>query len=109
MSEIVKLTLVTLTKKVKSSYIGYANAQLKKVETHRRWLLNPPKKKPTAEDFNFNELYKPLSLSEINAFMYFLWLVIRDCIEYLEPAEELKYILQEKIDYKQIFLNHRFP
>jgi hypothetical protein len=98
-----------LTKKVKSSYIGYANAQLRKVETHRRWLLNPPKKKPKAEDFNFNELYKPLSLSEINAFMYFLWLVVRDCIEYLEPAEELKYILQEKIDYKQIFLNHRFP
>jgi predicted nucleotidyltransferase len=32
-----------------------------------------------------------------------------DCIEYLQPAEELKTLLQEKIDYKQIFLNHRFP
>ncbi len=98
-----------LTKKVKSSYIGYANAQLKKVETHRRWLLNPPKKEPKPEDFNFTELYKPLSLSEINAFMNFIWIVVRDCIEYLEPAEELRYIIQEKIDYKQIFLNHRFP
>lgn len=98
-----------LTKKVRYSYIGYANAQLKKVETHRRWLLNPPKREPKAEDFNFTDLYKPLSLSEINAFMNFLWIVVRDCIEYLEPAEELKIILQEKIDYKQIFLNHRFP
>jgi hypothetical protein len=98
-----------LTKKVKSTYIGYANAQLKKVETHRRWLLHPPKKEPYPEDFNFTELYKPLSLSEINAFMNFLWIVVRDCIEYLEPAEELRYILQEKIDYKQIFLEHRFP
>lgn len=98
-----------LTKKVKSSYIGYANAQLKKVETHRRWLLNPPQKKPKPEDFKFTDLYKPLSLSEINYFMNFLWLVVRDCIEYLEPAEELRTILQEKIDYKQIFLNHRFP
>lgn len=98
-----------LTKKVKSSYIGYANAQLKKVETHRRWLLNPPKTKPKPEDFKFTNLYKPLSLSEINYFMNFLWLVVRDCIEYLEPAEELRTILQEKIDYKQIFLNHRFP
>ncbi len=98
-----------LTKKVKSSYIGYANAQLRKVETHRRWLLDPPKQKPTPEDFGFTDLYKPLSLSEINAFMNFLWLVVRDCIEYLQPAEELKTLLQEKIDYKQIFLNHRFP
>ena len=98
-----------LTKKVKSSYIGYANAQLRKVETHRRWLLAPPKQKPTPEDFGFSDLYKPLSLSEINAFMNFLWLVVRDCIEYLQPVEELKILLQEKIDYKQIFLNHRFP
>lgn len=98
-----------LTKKVKASYIGYANAQLKKVETHRKWLLNPPKSNPKPEDFGFTDLYKPLSLSEINAFMNFLWMVVRDCIEYLQPAEELKTILQEKIDYKQIFLNHRFP
>jgi hypothetical protein len=61
-----------LSKKVKSSYIGYANAQLKKVETHRRWLLNPPKKNPKPEDFGFTDLYKPLSLSEINVFMNFL-------------------------------------
>jgi predicted nucleotidyltransferase len=98
-----------LSKKVKSSYIGYANAQLKKVETHRRWLLNPPKKNPKPEDFGFTDLYKPLSLSEINVFMNFLWMVVRDCVEYLQPAAELKTILQEKIDYKQIFLNHRFP
>ena len=98
-----------LTKKVKASYIGYANAQLRKVETHRRWLLDPPQRKPKPEDFGFTDLYKPLNLSELNAFFYFLWLVVRDCIEYLEPAEELKTLLLEKIDYKQVFLNHRFP
>jgi uncharacterized protein len=98
-----------LTKQVKSSYIGYANAQLKKVETHRKWLLNPPQKKPEPIDFGFSDLYKPLSLSELNAFFYFLWLVVRDCIEYLQPAEELRNLLLEKIDYKQLFLDHRFP
>jgi uncharacterized protein len=98
-----------LTKKVRSSYIGYANAQLKKVETHQRWLLNPPEREPKAEDFGFNDLYKPLSLSELNAFFNFLWLTVKDCIEYLEPAEELRDLLLEKIDYKQVFLNHRFP
>jgi uncharacterized protein len=98
-----------LTKKVRSSYIGYANAQLKKVETHRRWLLNPPQREPKAEDFGFKDLYKPLSLSELNAFFNFLWLTVRDCIDYIEPAEELRDLLLEKIDFKQVFLNHRFP
>ncbi len=98
-----------LTKKVKASYIGYANAQLRKVQTHRKWLLDPPQSKPKPEDFGFNDLYKPLTLAEINAFFYFLWLVVRDCIEYLDPAEELRDLLLERIDYKQVFLEHRFP
>ena len=31
-----------LTKKVQQTFIGYAMAQLKKIKTHRSWLLNPP-------------------------------------------------------------------
>ena len=40
-----------LTKKVQQTFLGYAMAQLKKIETHRSWLLNPPAKKPSREDF----------------------------------------------------------
>jgi predicted nucleotidyltransferase len=40
-----------LTKKVQQTFLGYAMAQLKKIQTHRSWLLNPPAKKPTREDF----------------------------------------------------------
>jgi uncharacterized protein len=40
-----------LTKKVQQTFLGYAMAQLKKIQTHRSWLLNPPTKKPSREDF----------------------------------------------------------
>ena len=40
-----------LSKKVQQTYLGYAMAQLKKVKTHRSWLLRPPTHKPTREEF----------------------------------------------------------
>lgn len=40
-----------LTKKVQQTFLGYAMAQLKKIKTHRSWLLNPPAHKPSREAF----------------------------------------------------------
>lgn len=40
-----------LTKKVQQTFLGYAMAQLKKIKTHRSWLLHPPAKKPSRKDF----------------------------------------------------------
>lgn len=40
-----------LTRKVQQTFLGYAMAQLKKIQVHRAWLLNPPAKKPLREDF----------------------------------------------------------
>lgn len=44
-----------LSKRVADTYIGYARSQLSRIETHRSWLLNPPKKKPSRADFNLPE------------------------------------------------------
>lgn len=40
-----------LSKKIKYTFTGYAFAQIKSIERHRRWFINPPKRKPTREDF----------------------------------------------------------
>jgi predicted nucleotidyltransferase len=40
-----------LTRKVQQTYLGYALAQLKRIRTHRSWLLTPPEKKPIRADF----------------------------------------------------------
>jgi len=40
-----------LSKRVAQSFGGYALSQLKRIKTHRRWLLKPPKKEPLRADF----------------------------------------------------------
>jgi predicted nucleotidyltransferase len=40
-----------LTKKAKHTYSGYAYSQLQRIRLHRNYLLNPPKKEPTRQDF----------------------------------------------------------
>lgn len=44
-----------LSTKCKHTYLGYAHSQLKRILTHREWLLNPPKKEPTRADFGLPE------------------------------------------------------
>ncbi|MFZ5892697.1 MAG: DNA polymerase beta superfamily protein [Myxococcota bacterium] len=40
-----------LTRRVEESFLGYAVAQLKRIRTHRAWLLAPPSEAPTREAF----------------------------------------------------------
>lgn len=44
-----------LSKKLFFCFGGYAKAQLKRLENHRRWILNPPKAPPTRKEFNLPE------------------------------------------------------
>ena len=44
-----------LSRKVKQTFSGYATAQLKRIKTHRRWLLQPPTHKPTRPEFGLPE------------------------------------------------------
>jgi uncharacterized protein len=47
-----------LSKKVRHSYGGYAFSQIKRVKTHREWLLNPPTHQPTREEFGLPQHQK---------------------------------------------------
>lgn len=40
-----------LSTKAKHTFSGYAMSQLKRIKTHRKWLLEPPSSKPEREDF----------------------------------------------------------
>jgi hypothetical protein len=56
-----------LSKKVKFTFSGYAFSQLKRLKSHRAWLLNPPTKKPERSDFGLSEISK-VSVSAMGAF-----------------------------------------
>lgn len=40
-----------LSRRVQQTFLGYGLAQLKRIRTHRSWLLNPLQKKPARSDF----------------------------------------------------------
>lgn len=40
-----------LTQEVRQTFSGYAMSQLKRIRNHRGWLLDPPARKPSREDF----------------------------------------------------------
>ena len=44
-----------LSRKSRWTFGGYARSQLKRIETHRRWLLEPPFGKPLRSDYNLPE------------------------------------------------------
>ncbi len=44
-----------LSRRVKESFAGYAMSQLGRIKTHRKWVMNPPKKEPTRADFGLPE------------------------------------------------------
>lgn len=44
-----------LSKKAKYTFSDYAVAQLKRIKTHRKWLLDPPTHKPTRDEFGLPE------------------------------------------------------
>lgn len=44
-----------LNKRAAYSFSAYGMGQLKRIQNHKQWLLNPPKKVPTRSDFNLPE------------------------------------------------------
>lgn len=47
-----------LSRKAKHTFSGYAISQLKRIETHRRWLLNPAEEEPLRESFGLPQMAK---------------------------------------------------
>lgn len=102
--EIVKHRDLILSKKVKYSLSGYAYNQLRRVETHRKWLLDPPTQPPKLEDFGLTD-DSVLTKTELNAFIEFLYILIKDKIEWEIESEEMKALLDE-IDFKGVLTHH---
>ncbi|WGV27879.1 nucleotidyltransferase domain-containing protein [Halotia branconii] len=105
---LIKHKKLFLSKKVKHTYSGYAFAQIKKMETHRKWLLNPPQKKPIPSDFGIED-EAVLIKDELNAFLEYLYNLIRGRIEFLEEAEQLYKLLTADIDFKGVLKQYTLP
>lgn len=86
-----------LSQKLKHTFSGYAQSQLKRINTHKRWLLDPPKAQPIRADYGLLErtLIPNDQLAAANA-------AIRKKLDSWEPDystmdEASKILLQEQI------------
>lgn len=59
-----------LSKRVRDTFMGYAHAQLKRIKTHRNWLLTPPSSRPMRSEFGLseknNEIVNKSTLGAVN-------------------------------------------
>lgn len=60
-----------INKKARHTFAGYAHSQLKRIKSHRSWLLNPPSVPPSREEFGLSPKHKALSKSAQGAFKAF--------------------------------------
>ena len=60
-----------LSQRAGKTFTGYAMSQLKRIETHRRWLMNPPTHAPTRKEFGLPEVEQinPDQLNAVRAFV----------------------------------------
>lgn len=88
-----------LTKKVQQTFHGYAMAQLKKIKTHRSWLLNPPTKKPSREDFGLPIAGGTLSRDDQNRIEQSIADKIRSYgIDNIDMTKPTRIAVQERLD-----------
>lgn len=86
-------------------YSGYAISQVRKIDLHRQYLLNPPKKKPEREDFNLpghppipkeqREAFEALMLKQVEA-----WQVDFGMIDYSHRIDLLNKLAANLADMK---------
>lgn len=96
--KIVNYRHLMVSKKARHTFAGYAYAQLKRIKSHRQWLLNPPKVKPERSEYGLPEHQKLVTADQIGAFNVYL----KDCLEDIvdmHPFKEQLIEMKESHDF----------
>ena len=97
-----------LSKKARFTFSGYAHAQLKRIETHRGYLLSPPDHKPTRQEFGLPEQTE-IAKENQNAILSLpdKW-IQADARDYVRREKQYQAALEKWNDYKK-WENERNP
>lgn len=57
-----------LTQRVQHTFLGYAMAQLRRIRSHRSWLLHPPAQRPQRADFGLTDQASALTHEDRNRY-----------------------------------------
>ncbi len=90
-----------LTKKCLQTFLGYAAAQAKRIDLHRKWLLEPPTQEPTREEYglpNRNDYPQDQVLAAMDAIKK---QVDRWNIDFVDVEESTKIYIEDQM-YKML-------
>ena len=90
-----------LTEKCLHTFVGYATAQAHRIETHRKWLFNPPDHEPTREEFELPPRHTYPQEQVVAALDQAKKQVDRWCIDFRDVEEATKIFIQDQI-HKQL-------
>lgn len=83
-----------LSKSSRYRFGGYAFAQLKRIKSHRSYLLNPPKKQPERSDFGLPER-KLISSDHLGAYQWLVATLLKNSIDEMNFSETTTAELKE--------------
>ena len=84
---------------MQQTFLGYAMAQLKKIKTHRSWLLTPPTKKPAREHFGLPAAGGTLSRDDQNRIEQSIADKIRSYgIDNIDMPKSTRIAVQDRLD-----------
>ena len=86
-----------LSRKARFTYSGYAYSQLKRIETHRRWLLHPPPCAPCRSDYGLPEGEGLIGREQLGAFFVVLAHLLRDIADTMPDMDDLYHAVTEII------------
>jgi uncharacterized protein len=99
--EIYKNRDLFVSKKAKFTFSGYAHSQFNRIKLHRNWLLNPPKHKPTREEFGLSSYRSDLTKDQIGALNVLVAMKLENIKEFHPLKEQLEQ-MQETYTFKDL-------
>jgi predicted nucleotidyltransferase len=97
-SEVIAHREKFLSKRMRFTYGGYAFAQLKRIQRHRGYLMNPPKKKPERSDYKLPDR-KVIGKEDIGAIQWLLANFLKNTVQYMNFSQQAKAELDEHANY----------
>jgi predicted nucleotidyltransferase len=87
-----------VTRRIQDTFLGYAMAQLKRIRTHRAWLLHPPARKPGRADFGLPEAHGTLSRDDQDRIEQAIAERLRSYgLDHVDLAKSARIALQERM------------
>jgi predicted nucleotidyltransferase len=88
-----------LTRSVRQTFLGYAMAQLNKIKTHRSWLLHPPVRRPSREEFGLPAAGSTLSRDDQNRIEQIVADKVRACgVDDVEMPRHTRIAVHERME-----------